>query len=121
MRDRPLGAELLDIARTTLREKLLKSLPAELHYEALMIANAMAIAGRQLEFGEKPEQEELATLNKLLNETQQSDDLRAELLRLNRAFSQKIRAGGFDDNADAKACLWAAAVQKCKESAPKAL
>lgn len=121
MRDRPLGAELLDIARTTLREKLLKSLPAELHYEALMIANAMAIAGRQLEFGEQPEREELAGLTKLLNETAKPENLRSELVRLNKLFAQKIRVGEFDQSADAKAALWAAAVQKCKESAPKAL
>lgn len=121
MRERPLGSELLEIARSVLREKLLKNLPTELHYDALMIANAMAIAARQLEFGEKPEQEEMASLLALLNETKQADNLRAELLRLNRLLVNKVRSGEFDNGAAAKAHLWAAAVQKCKESAPKAL
>lgn len=48
MQNRPDGVELLDIARRTLLDSLLPALPKEKHYEALMIANAMATASREL-------------------------------------------------------------------------
>lgn len=48
MRNRPTGEELLAIARRTLLDHLLPLMPAERSYEALMIANAMAIASREL-------------------------------------------------------------------------
>ncbi|MEI6162171.1 MAG: DUF6285 domain-containing protein [Roseococcus sp.] len=46
MLEQPDAADLLATARTALLDKLLPALPAHLHYEARMIANAMAIAGR---------------------------------------------------------------------------
>lgn len=46
--DRPGGAELLALARRTLLEELLPSLPDEKRYQALMLANALAIVGREL-------------------------------------------------------------------------
>jgi hypothetical protein len=49
MDDRPDGAELLAVARTTLLEDLLPELPQARRYHALMIANAMAMARRELE------------------------------------------------------------------------
>jgi len=48
MRNRPTGEELLATARRTLLDDLLPLLPADKSYEALMIANAMAIASREL-------------------------------------------------------------------------
>lgn len=48
MRNRPTGEELLAIARRTLLDDLLPLMPADKSYEALMIANAMAIASREL-------------------------------------------------------------------------
>ncbi len=47
--DRPDGAELLTVARATLLEDLLPELPPARRYDALMIANAMAMAQRELE------------------------------------------------------------------------
>jgi hypothetical protein len=48
MNNRPYGSELLTVARRTLLRELLPLLPPEKAYEALMIANAMAIAAREL-------------------------------------------------------------------------
>lgn len=48
MNNRPYGNELLDVARRTLLDELLPLLPPEKTYEALMVANAMAIASREL-------------------------------------------------------------------------
>ena len=47
--DRPDGAALLAVARATLLEDLLPELPPARRYDALMIANAMAMARRELE------------------------------------------------------------------------
>ena len=68
MRPKPSAGELLEIARKTLRGDLLAALPEGRRYEALMAANAIAIAGRVLERGEAPEREELASLDRLMGE-----------------------------------------------------
>ena len=46
--DQPAGEALLEAARRLLLDELLALLPAERRYDGLMIANAMAIAGREL-------------------------------------------------------------------------
>jgi hypothetical protein len=46
MLEQPDAADLLATARAALLDKLLPALPTHLHYEARMIANAMAISGR---------------------------------------------------------------------------
>jgi hypothetical protein len=46
--DQPAGDALLDAARRLLLDDLLPLLPAERRYEGLMIANAMAIAAREV-------------------------------------------------------------------------
>ena len=48
MQDRPDGGALLDQARRTLLDDLLPHLPEPHRYTGLMVANAMAIAGREL-------------------------------------------------------------------------
>lgn len=66
MRDHPTGDELLETARDVLRAKLIPALPASRRHNALMIANAMAIAARQLKAGDTQEREELASLGQIL-------------------------------------------------------
>ncbi len=114
MRERPDGAELLVIAREILRKELLPLLPKDKAYDALMIANAMGIAERQLQQGDGPQQEEKVALTALL-------DVQADLPQLNRDFARGIRRGDFDDHAGARALLWKATLQRVRESAPKAL
>ncbi|HUH59198.1 MAG TPA: DUF6285 domain-containing protein [Candidimonas sp.] len=48
MDDRPDGSELLTVARRLLLDGLLPLLPAGKTYDVLMVANAMAIASREL-------------------------------------------------------------------------
>lgn len=48
---RPDAASLLEVARDTLLAELLPRLPADSRYAALMIANAMAIATREVRAG----------------------------------------------------------------------
>ncbi|NMG73705.1 DUF6285 domain-containing protein [Aromatoleum diolicum] len=104
MRDEPTGEQLLDIARTMLREELLSALPTEKKHAALMIANAISIATRQLRNGEEGERREAEALSGLLGRSGQGEatggaDLRAQLRELNREFSRAIRAGRADSGA----------------------
>lgn len=118
MRERPAGAELIELARRTLRDELLAALPEGRRYEALMVMNALAIAARQLEAGQAPEARERDELARLLKK-------QADLTELNRALAQAIRAGAYDPGrADARAAwrhLWQTALDRVGESNPKAL
>lgn len=49
MRVEPRGAELLRVARAELLDALLPTIPESHRYAARMVANAMAIAARELE------------------------------------------------------------------------
>jgi len=128
MRERPSGEELLIIARKVLREELLPLLPAERRYDALMVANAMAIAARQIAFGDAPERREWQDLSDLLGETVQDDGATAAsdaLGDLYRRLGAKIRSGEADPGTPShdavRAFLLDVTVQKLRESAPNIL
>ena len=114
MREQPDGRALLAIARTVLREQLLPLLPKEQHYSALMIANAMSIAERQLQYGDAPQQAERQALVALL---QQEGDL----VLLQRELVRRIRLGWLDEQTEGQQLLWNMTEQRVKESAPKSL
>jgi hypothetical protein len=129
MRDEPTGEQLLDTARNLLREEVLPALPPERRHAALMIANAMAIAMRQLQHGEDGERRELGALGALLGRAGQDQPdrggaLRGQLRELNREFARAIRAGRADEGAWRDAALrhlLGAARAKVMESNPKYL
>lgn len=126
MREDPNGASLLQAASTLLREDILKALPADKRHGALMIANAMSIAMRQLEQGEAPEQAELQALRALLgNDGDRDAPMRSLLLTLNRQLSCRIRSGDTDPGTPLRAAALAhlrqAGRQRLLESSPKVL
>lgn len=98
MREIPNAADLLDTARELLRSELAPSLPPEQRHQALMIANAMVIARRQLEDGDAPEQRELAALGELFGLPLEvaPEQLQAELTQRNLLLCRAIRAGQAD-------------------------
>ena len=98
MRENPTGASLLQAACTLLREDILKALPAENRYNALMITNAMSIAMRQLEQGDAPEQKELQALRQLLGigDEDKQTPMRKLLVTLNRQLALRVRNGDAD-------------------------
>lgn len=101
MNDRPDAAELLDIARRTLLDEVLPHLPEELRYNALMIANAMAIASREHAAGDASGQAELTRLRELFGERAEPPSgaaLAAALEGYNRRLAAGIRGGRYDDN-----------------------
>jgi hypothetical protein len=80
----PDAPDLLITAREVLLQRLLPSLPAGLHYEARMIANAMAIAARECQSTahELTRERELALG---IRQGQRDDDsTRLELLAITR-------------------------------------
>ncbi|MCH7539598.1 MAG: hypothetical protein IH999_04250 [Proteobacteria bacterium] len=128
MQDRPKGAELLAIARRTLVEKLTDLLPEERRGDASRIAEAMAIAAREIEAGERPLRAELERLAALYGETPAEagdrEALEGEVTRLNRRLAADIRAGKFDSpdrRRAARAHLLASARDKLAESKPEHL
>jgi len=118
MRNQPDGAGLLEIARETLRGDLIDALPADKRYEALMIANAMAIAARQIAAGDTPFTSEKARLQELL-------DAEGDLTELNRELARRLRVGDFAPGTPNRDriydILWQATEQKVRESNPKYL
>ena len=104
MTDRPNGAELLKIAREALTRELAAELPEGKRYLALMIANAMAIAARELELGDGADRAELTSLRMLFEEAgaDTSEDVRDRLEAWNRRLCAEIRAGKFSGAAEAR-------------------
>ncbi|MFQ5785361.1 MAG: DUF6285 domain-containing protein [Alphaproteobacteria bacterium] len=129
MQDRPNAAELLRIARESLLDALVPLLPAERKLDALIIANVMAIAAREAEFGEMPRRHELARLAALYGEEAPSDadsaTLAAAVERLTRRLAADLRRGAFDDQparfAEVKAHLVEITLQKLRENNPRYL
>jgi hypothetical protein len=100
MRNQPDARELLGIVRETFIARIRPALPEDLRYTALMIANAMAIARREIEAGEGPMQAELTRLRSLFGEPGREAHghaLEFELAECNRRLARDIRAGRYDD------------------------
>lgn len=112
--------DLLGIARETLISTLLPVLPNELHYEARMIANAIAIASREIESAGMQYAQERELLELLLA-TDHVPDQPSALLDL----SHRIRRGELSSSSEAQEKLITALTQlvvcKLKVSNPKLL
>ncbi len=127
MQDSPTSIDILDIARRTLLDNILPVLPEERRLDGLMIANAMAIVRRAIQFGEGPVRAECARLEELLEQPATDaatvDDLETRVRDLNRRLAERIRSGAFDapgQNRDAvRSHLWESTLQKLRESNPK--
>jgi hypothetical protein len=123
--DVPDAAALLATARETLASELLPALSGELRYRGLMVANALAIAAREMASGHDAIRREIELLRPLAAQPVPpsdagSDDVQA----LRRRVAAAIRDGRFDDDVHAKTLLAALdeiAVQRLAISNPKAL
>ncbi|UPY39101.1 DUF6285 domain-containing protein [Sediminicoccus sp. KRV36] len=108
MLEQPDAADLLATAREALLGKLLPALPAHLHYEARMIANAMAIAARASTVDPGHLQERLANFAEGPAQ-----------------FAARIRAGAYQPgtpaHAGAAALLREMVELRCAVTAPRAL
>jgi Domain of unknown function (DUF6285) len=124
MLDRPTGAELLAEARRTLLELLLPLLPPDRRYDGLMVANAMAIAARELAGGAESLRTAMDALAPLAGTV--PGDASAEQLRwLEGQLARDIRAGLYDAQGSsrdlARRYLWEVTTARLRLSNPKGL
>jgi len=115
MQDRPDAIALLGLARETLLRDLLASVPKERRFEALMIANALGIAAREIADAGRAEAAQQADLATLLGDPAAPADA------LRRRLAAEIRAGARDGDPAVHAVLRRAAIGRLKISNPKAL
>lgn len=102
MQDQPRAEELLRIACETLSGELLPVLPEAHRLNALIISNVMAIAARELAFGEASMRHEAARIVALYEEelpiTDNRADIEAIVDRLSRRLAADVRAGRFESD-----------------------
>ena len=89
--DQPAGEALLEAARRLLLDELLALLPAERRYDGLMIANAMAIAARELRDAGAGAEAAAQRLSAFYEDGTSATETLA------RRLVADIRAGRFDD------------------------
>lgn len=98
MKNRPDAADLLAVARETLLKELRPRLDEGDRYTAAMIANAMAIAARELQAGEAEMLAALERLDALYGARPQRarETPAAALDARERELARDIRSGAFD-------------------------
>ena len=128
MREKPDAVDLLAIARHTFIEELLPHIPEDIRYAGLMVANAMAIARREIEAGEAPGRHELAALAELYDEVPPAANataLREAIEGHGRRLVADIRVGLFDAPSTrrqaVRALLFETTRQRLRISNPKHL
>lgn len=115
MRDRPTSEELLREARRLLREELAPGLKGKQRYQALMIANAVGMAERELAAGEAPLRRERKLLQALLGGGE------SDLHALNGSLAASLRSGELAGDRKVYEALLEFAEAKVREVNPKAL
>ena len=109
MNNLPGGSDLLAIARDMLMRELLPLAADDAKYSLLMVANAIAIASRELAMGHTAEVAALARLDILYGTLPREitgSALRDAIAQYERRLAQDIRAGRFDaDDARQRALL----------------
>jgi hypothetical protein len=104
MKVEPSARDLLEIARATLLAEIAPALPEAQRYGALMAANALAIAGRELAAPEGGAAE-LARLAALLPGWSPPGDVPGALREGTARLAARIREDAFDDGPAREALL----------------
>jgi hypothetical protein len=113
--DEPDARGLVTIALQTFRDSILPAVPPERRFEALMIANALSIAEREL--AAEPDAALAAAISGLIGET-------GELEALAPQLCAAIDAGAFDAperQADLRKSLWELTRARLSVSNPRLL
>lgn len=114
--DQPDARGLVEIALKTFREVVLPAVPAEQRFPALMIANALSIAERELAADTSAH----AVLRDLLGEEGDAGT-DADTDALSRRLCAAIAAGRFDGHPGLRPALWAITCARLAVSNPKYL
>jgi hypothetical protein len=119
VRDLPTGPELLALARDVLLHDLMPMLPPELHLDARLVANSMAIAEREALAGAEAAQGILHEVEKLYGDTGSG---RPGLLA---RLAHDLRGGAFEPSVqrdrDARRVLWRLTTAKLCSANPRFL
>lgn len=100
MQDHPTSLELINAVAQFLNTELAPTLSdPRLKFRALVAANVLNIVARELELSDAQLRAERERLNELLSENASGENLRADVERMTRELSQKIRAGEADEGA----------------------
>jgi predicted RecA/RadA family phage recombinase len=126
MNNAPDGAELLRVAQKVLRERLMQGIAEDQRYEALMVANAMAIAARELKAGDSDIVQELRMLTQLYGDTtvgESGHGTKDKVASLNKRLARDIRSGVLDGACaqGVRALLKAQVTARLRVSNPKYL
>jgi Domain of unknown function (DUF6285) len=127
MRDKPDGAALLKAARAVLTEELLEELPEAARYQARMVANALAIAAREIADGERHLEVERKILAEFYDEAPTpigrigAEPLDEALARLNWWLVAEIRAGRRDGDTRVHTMLRDSVIGRLRLANPKVL
>ncbi len=112
MRDRPDGAQLLHLARRTLLDTVAPTVPEAERFTVRLVANAMAIAAREMETSKAGLRVQCRALEDLFGELRGTEDEAAApesldevMTRLNWRLAAEVRAGGRDADARVHALL----------------
>jgi hypothetical protein len=108
MNNLPDGPGLLRIARAALEAELKPLATGDARYTLAMISNAMAIAAREAERGERDALEALSRLGHLYSET--PNELHGAALveaiaAYERRLAADIRAGAFDESGERRSAM----------------
>jgi hypothetical protein len=120
MRDLPGAKALIEQARRTLLEELMGALPRERRYPALMVANALAIAARELSGGEDLAAAEQDALADYLGWTGWGESA-ASYDAVVRRLAADIRAGKHDAEPALHKLLRDSATRRLRIANPKLL
>jgi Domain of unknown function (DUF6285) len=96
MKVEPSAADLLEIARAAILAEIAPALPESQRYAALMAANALAIAGRELA-APAAATDEIARLAALLPDWKPTGDESRDLREGTALLAARIRAGEFGE------------------------
>ncbi len=120
--DLPGAPALLALARDVLLNDLRPLLPPDRRLDALLVANGMAIAAREVAAGAAPEQEIARELAALYGA---ADPAAADAAALSRRFARDLRIGAFENSAarEAEACgiLWRMTIDRLRRANPRFL
>jgi hypothetical protein len=123
MNDRPSAAELVEAVRLFLERELLPTIADQrLKFQALVAANVLSIAGRELAGEEAQLAEEREALRPFVGDEPAAAGPRAAVRAMNERLCARIRAGELDQRAgELRALLRRQVVRKLEVANPRCL
>jgi hypothetical protein len=121
MRDLPTGPALLNLARDVLLDELMPLLPQEARLDARLVANSIAIAGREAEAADAMSE----TITRELEKFYGGEKSKEEAGDLLRRLAADLRIGVFENSRQqedkARQIIWRLTIAKLRQANPRFL